>query len=680
MLGLASLSATAASMHTVFSTECTSYFDWQSVGLFYSHQEVLQPGYITRLMACDHPDGYAGAGIGPTHVHPNYGNPKNNHVHDRYTPYNKPGALQHWLDNTYTGTEPPPEYVLLVDPDTIFRKPIDCHRELGVRPGVAASSPRPYLEGVDNGMAAQFVSPEAVGRIDKVGGFLCLHIDDLRKVVPLWINFTVQMRKNPQRYWQIDGVGVDFPTGVCPASRALPCDPSERCACDEPTPGSICASGDDYVVRGHAPYISDMYGYVFAAAEVGIRHSIREDVLLTPGNPPVYEPTLLHYDKWCKFGERNFNKLSYKSGFSIQNCRQYFPRPPDLELLLGQDIAELGTELMCIEQVTVLNEALCEYHKRSCCKYETVSFGCHKMRPWKHGAMTAAGCEKSCCDRGGVCSHFVFDESDAEGPCFHSRFRRGECAEGEYPLASGSAVARVKQIYEIECPTPAWSDVQRMQDEQNVLGGTPTCQDTEPACADWEAKGECSSNAGYMRLVCPKTCRVEGCWDRHSNCPRWAEIGQCEENFQYMIETCPVVCRERRSRLAEERASKDAGRLQQLRDARAEQDAGLALDTSLAEEAVDPETEHAATVAENVELFQPARAVASARGVYAAATGAPNATGKGHIDVPLEDELEIAWMRVMLAGACGLLCAATVCRRLHGCRKRHAVHVISKHV
>jgi len=171
MWQLASLSAITASMHTVFSTECTSYFDWQSVGVFYSHQEVLQPGYITRLMACDHPAGYAGANIGPTHVHPNYGNPKNNHVHDRYTPYNKPGALQHWLDSTIDEpdrTEPPPEYVLVVDPDTIFRKPIDCHRELGVRPGVVASSPRPYLEGVDNGMAAQFVSPEAVGRIDKV--------------------------------------------------------------------------------------------------------------------------------------------------------------------------------------------------------------------------------------------------------------------------------------------------------------------------------------------------------------------------------------------------------------------------------------------------------------------------------------------------------------------------------
>ena len=419
-----------------------------------------------------------------------------------------------------------------------------------------------------------------------------------------------------------------------------------------------------------------MYGYVFAAAEVGLRHSIRQDVLLTPGNPPLYEPTLLHYDQWCKFGERRFNKMSYKSGFSVQNCRQYFPRPPDLELLLGQKelmgIGELGTELMCIEQVSVLNEALCEYHKRSCCKYETVTFACHKMRPWKHGEyLTAAGCEKSCCDRGGVCSHFVFDESNDEGPCFHSRFRRGECAEGEYPLESKSAVARVKQKYEIECPTPAWSDVQRMQDEQNVLGGTPTCQDTESACADWEAKGECLSNTGYMRLVCPKTCRVEGCWDRHENCARWADIGQCEENFQYMLETCPVVCRERRVRLATELASKDAVRLQELRDRVEDLDADLARDASLAEEAVDQrfeESTHAATAAENLDAYQPAHAVARAR-VHAAPTiAAPNLTGKGHV-LP-EDDVEIAWVRVMLAGACGLLCAAAACRRLPGCRKR----------
>lgn len=40
-------------IHTVFSTECSPYFDWQSVGLVHSHRKVGMPGRITRLMACD---------------------------------------------------------------------------------------------------------------------------------------------------------------------------------------------------------------------------------------------------------------------------------------------------------------------------------------------------------------------------------------------------------------------------------------------------------------------------------------------------------------------------------------------------------------------------------------------------------------------------------------------------
>ena len=304
---------------------------------------------------------------------------------------------------------------------------------------------------------------------------------------------------------------------------------------------------------------------------------VREDVLLTPGYPPVYEPTLLRYDQWCRFGDKHFNKLSYKSGFSVQTCKQYFPQPPDLELIDSEDLQELGRELICVEQVAVLNEALCEYHQRKCCRFTPVRFGCHGMLPWRRGgaAMTAEACERSCCDRGGLCSHFVFDEAAEGGPCFHTRkaFRHGECPEGEYPL-SGKAVGGKKESHQLTCPTPAWTDVQKMQEMRNVMAGNPDCLDSEPvikqvdtvfrlcgnseplprpeslgasptaqshlfdvqACRDWEARGECLANERYMRRVCPATCRVDGCWDRHYNCRAWAEQGQCEENFQYMIE------------------------------------------------------------------------------------------------------------------------------------------------
>ena len=62
--------------------------------------------------------------------------------------------------------------------------------------------------------------------------------------------------------------------------------------------------------------------------------------------------------------------------------------------------------------------------------------------------------------------------------------------------------------------------------------------------------------------------------------------------------------------------------------------------------------------------------MARARVQAAPTVVAPNLTGKGEVLVVPEDELEVAWMRVMLAGACGLLCAAAACRRLPGCRKR----------
>jgi hypothetical protein len=180
--------------------------------MFYSHDQVEQPGYITRLMACDHPLGYPGLDVGPTHVHPNYGSPKNNLVGDHYSPYNKPWSLYHWLFET--PFPPQGDYVLVVEPDMIFRKPIDCERDLAVRQGRVATAPYGYLEGTDNGMAAQFVGAEILDRLDKVGGFYCFTMDDLRRVVPSWLNYTKEVRGHPERYWQIDGVGTDYPTGA----------------------------------------------------------------------------------------------------------------------------------------------------------------------------------------------------------------------------------------------------------------------------------------------------------------------------------------------------------------------------------------------------------------------------------------------------------------------------------
>ena len=53
---LARAQAPAATLHTVFTTECGQYFNWQTLGLMYSHRKSGQPGPITRLLSCNPED------------------------------------------------------------------------------------------------------------------------------------------------------------------------------------------------------------------------------------------------------------------------------------------------------------------------------------------------------------------------------------------------------------------------------------------------------------------------------------------------------------------------------------------------------------------------------------------------------------------------------------------------
>lgn len=59
-------------IHTIFSTECSPYFDWQTVGLVHSFYQSGQPGGITRLLSCTEEDlkEYKGRDLAPTHYVP----------------------------------------------------------------------------------------------------------------------------------------------------------------------------------------------------------------------------------------------------------------------------------------------------------------------------------------------------------------------------------------------------------------------------------------------------------------------------------------------------------------------------------------------------------------------------------------------------------------------------------
>ena len=84
-----------------------------------------------------------------------------------------------------------------------------------------------YLIGCDNELGRLHMRDPSV--CDKVGGFIVMHIDDLRKFAPLWLLKTEEVRADKERY----GTNIT---------------------------GDIYGKG----------WISEMYGYSFGASDVSV--------------------------------------------------------------------------------------------------------------------------------------------------------------------------------------------------------------------------------------------------------------------------------------------------------------------------------------------------------------------------------------------------------------------------
>lgn len=127
-----------AKYHTVFSTGCSLYQDWQSYIFFYSALQSGQEGHITRIAS-----GCEGknkselefifqneiAPMDPERLHlhqtPEYG-----YIHKRKIPFkyfNKPYGLRHWFENVLGYPENHAEHddsiIILMDPDQILLRP-----------------------------------------------------------------------------------------------------------------------------------------------------------------------------------------------------------------------------------------------------------------------------------------------------------------------------------------------------------------------------------------------------------------------------------------------------------------------------------------------------------------------------------------------------------------------------
>lgn len=308
-------------IHTLFSVECSTYFDWQTLGLVHSFELSGQPGSITRLLSCtdEQLKTYKGLDLAPTHLVPSYSlHPLTN---DWYPAINKPAAVLHWLNHVPTDAE----FLVILDADMILRRPITPW-EFGAEKGHPVSAPYDYLIGCDNALAKLHTRyPEAC---DKVGGVIVMHIDDLRAFAPLWLHKTEEVRAD-KAHWATNLTGDIYGEG----------------------------------------WISEMYGYAFGASELKLRHRIRRDIMLYPGYIPPgdVDPRVLHYGLEFSVGSWKFDKANWRQEDMTNVCWKFFPDPPDPAFLTFADVDELRRDTLSIECIRTINSALYLHHKRRGC-------------------------------------------------------------------------------------------------------------------------------------------------------------------------------------------------------------------------------------------------------------------------------------------------------------------------
>ena len=317
--------ARAYNVHTVFCAECSDNFDYKSIGVYWSHALSGMPGNVTRLLACDEHQlaHYKGLNLGPTFVHKNHGRithkrdeaptplkyesgnaaPFGSRPSDSSPSYNKPASIMHWALESEEAKYV--DYVLYIDADMLLRLPMDPIK-MGVKKGVVVSEHVGYLDvGIRNKLAFQFLPEDqahwAGDDLDKIGfepegkkhasagWYHFFHMDDIRQIAPRWLHYCEQMRLNPQLYWKMMDPNTGRPGGT----------------------DHDIVTGDAYVGHGQAPWISEMYGYVFAASEAKLKHILTHGVVVYPdeiGAGQPQEPSIIHYGLHCSVGSFHFTK------------------------------------------------------------------------------------------------------------------------------------------------------------------------------------------------------------------------------------------------------------------------------------------------------------------------------------------------------------------------------------
>ena len=275
------------------------------------------------------------------------------HNHEQSGSYNKPASVMHWVREADVRET----YVLFIDADMLLRAPINPV-ELGVRRGLVVSEHVGYLDnGIRNHLVENFVPDASMASLARAAGWYhVFHLEDLKTIAPRWLHYCEQVRSNPQRYWDVNGskaqwnaaarqavgsldhiptgdayvqvrtrgaraAGARAPAHAAEALHMLRAHAHARLTARAPD----CALAAPRVQFGEAPWISEMYGYVFAAAEAGIDtkllHGLVQYTDFTSARPPPHGPLIIHYGLHCHVGEYHFTKCDGPTGCTRARAR-----------------------------------------------------------------------------------------------------------------------------------------------------------------------------------------------------------------------------------------------------------------------------------------------------------------------------------------------------------------------
>lgn len=438
-------------VHTIFSAQCAPIFDWQSLGLFESHARSGMPGGITRLLACSAEAlaQYRGMDIGPTFVHDSLEGAAEG---EAYPALNKPHAAAVWtrarLEEEAAGGRRLETFIVFLDADMLLREPVRPSA-FGARRGRVGAAAYDFLVGAEPG--AKLVSLFDVPNprlLAKVGGVHIFHRDDLARVAPRWLAWTVAVR---------------------------------RFACEQPEAYARLAMreglGAPDAARRQFLWQCEMYGYCFAAAEAGLEHQVTYELMIYVGYEPARPdapPPVLHYGSDYKLGDAfSFNKMTLVDLRPSECVRwQWHNLPPPSALETAPrnraEVRRAARAGLIRYHITTLNAAACAYHRRHCtaqpplpCAPEHAPAECadkvDACEPWAQGGecqknpvFMRANCPSAC----GACAVGNGDSLFGPARCrdlANATFCAAAAREGGCELAPGALGGTALELCHRSC-------------------------------------------------------------------------------------------------------------------------------------------------------------------------------------------------------------------------------------